>query len=583
MKLGSKLLLPTIITALVALAGGIANGVMMNREAELAAQAHVSDLEDLQTIADVEQQMGRLHASVYRTFALMASMDEAAITAFRAEIPKQTQGLQRVLKAVSERRDSPASQDVTRRLGEQLNQYAKQADQAIDLASVDPNTGVAAMQSADASFAAAATSLSEVVKAVTQAAAQAQADADQRADRQALVLGLLSVLLTVTAIVISARVLRQLVQALRQASLVAGKVAEGDLSTPPPQDRHDEIGELQGSLVQMVEKLRASLTQVRQAAGSIASASAEIATGNQDLSQRTEQAAGNLQETASSMTQLTNSVRQNADAAAQANQLAGSASAVARRGGEAVSQVVSTMDEIHTASRRIADIIGVIDGIAFQTNILALNAAVEAARAGEQGRGFAVVAGEVRSLAGRSADAAREIKTLIGASVDKVESGSRLVQDAGSTMTDIVVSVQRVTDIIAEITASTVEQRDGIGQINHAVTQLDQMTQQNAALVEESAAAADSMQQQAQRLNEIVSAFQLGGGTATAAAPAAKASGSPPSAVNVAPVAASVPEPEHQRAARQAIASARQTARQAPAAPFSGPPASGGDDRWETF
>ena len=341
-----------------------------------------------------------------------------------------------------------------------------------------------------------------------------------------------------------------LVQALRQASLVAGKVADGDLSTPPPQDRGDEIGELQGSLVQMVEKLRASLTQVRQAAGSIASASAEIATGNQDLSQRTEQAAGNLQETASSMTQLTNSVRQNADAAAsQANQLAGSASAVARRGGEAVSQVVSTMDEIHTASRRIADIIGVIDGIAFQTNILALNAAVEAARAGEQGRGFAVVAGEVRSLAGRSADAAREIKTLIGASVDKVESGSRLVQDAGNTMTDIVVSVQRVTDIIAEITASTVEQRDGIGQINHAVTQLDQMTQQNAALVEQSAAAADSMQQQAVRLNEIVSAFQLGSGNATAAAPAAKASsGSPPSALNAAPVAASAPEPEHQRA-----------------------------------
>ena len=237
--------------------------------------------------------------------------------------------------------------------------------------------------------------------------------------------------------------------------------------------------------------------------------SSEVATGNADLSQRTEHTASNLQQTASSIEQLSGTVRQSADAASTANQLAASAATVARRGGEVVSQVVSTMDEINTSSKKIADIIGVIDGIAFQTNILALNAAVEAARAGEQGRGFAVVASEVRGLAKRSGDAAREIKSLIGASVEKVESGSRLVADAGSTMNEIVASVQRVSDMIGDITAASNEQSQGIGQVNTAVTQLDRMTQQNAALVEQSAAAAESLKQQATRLNEVVGAFRL--------------------------------------------------------------------------
>ncbi|NUP88094.1 MAG: chemotaxis protein, partial [Burkholderiaceae bacterium] len=249
--------------------------------------------------------------------------------------------------------------------------------------------------------------------------------------------------------------------------------------------------------------------EIRQTADSIQVASTEVATGNQDLSQRTEQAASNLQQTASSMEQLTATVRQSADAAAQANQLAASAAEVAQRGGQVVQQVVTTMDAINASSKKIADIIGVIDGIAFQTNILALNAAVEAARAGEQGRGFAVVAGEVRSLAQRSAEAAREIKALIGNSVDKVETGSRLVTDAGSTMNEIVASVQRVTDIIGEITAASSEQSAGLGTINVSVVQLDQMTQQNAALVEESAAAAESLRDQASRLAGLVATFRL--------------------------------------------------------------------------
>jgi methyl-accepting chemotaxis protein len=238
-------------------------------------------------------------------------------------------------------------------------------------------------------------------------------------------------------------------------------------------------------------------------------ASGEVAAGNQDLSGRTEAAANSLQQTAASVEQLTATVRQSADSARQANQLASSAAEVAQRGGVVVNQVVATMQDIHDSSRKISDIISVIDGIAFQTNILALNAAVEAARAGEQGRGFAVVAGEVRTLAQRSAQAAREITGLINTSVDKVQSGSRLVQDAGSTMTDIVTSVQRVTDVISEISAASDEQSHGIEQVNAAISHLDQMTQQNAALVEESAAAAASLQQVAERLTEVVSAFRV--------------------------------------------------------------------------
>ena len=302
---------------------------------------------------------------------------------------------------------------------------------------------------------------------------------------------------------------RSITQPLKQALNVASAIANNDLSRPVHSQRGDELGELLRALDQMRNSLHQVVSQVRGSSGSITTASAEIATGNQDLSERTEQTSSNLQQAASSMEQLTGAVRQSADSARQAEQLASSAAEVAARGGQVVSEVVATMNEINTSSKRISDIIGVIDGIAFQTNILALNAAVEAARAGEQGRGFAVVASEVRSLAGRSAEAAREIKVLIGASVDKVESGSRLVANAGHTMTEIVSSVQRVSDIIGEITAAASEQSDGIGQINSAVSQLDQMTQQNAALVEQSAAAAESLKGQAVRLSDVMSIFRL--------------------------------------------------------------------------
>jgi len=296
---------------------------------------------------------------------------------------------------------------------------------------------------------------------------------------------------------------------LDHARELAARIAAGDLSAREEVTRGDEFGDLLRSLYAMSEALGRMVHQVRQSTDSIATASAEIAAGNHDLSARTEQTSSNLQETAAAMDQFTSTIQQSAASAQQASTLATGASGVARRGGEVVKEVVSTMQDIHQSSQKIADIIGVIDGIAFQTNILALNAAVEAARAGEQGRGFAVVASEVRSLAGRSAEAAKEIKQLIGASVERVEAGSRLVQDAGATMQDIVQSVQRVTDMIGEVTAASTEQSAGIAQVNQAVVSLDQMTQQNAALVEESTAAAQSLREQAQQLAQAVSVFKV--------------------------------------------------------------------------
>jgi methyl-accepting chemotaxis protein len=285
-------------------------------------------------------------------------------------------------------------------------------------------------------------------------------------------------------------------------------IARNDLTTPIAVRRGAEHSVMAG-MASMQQALVQVVGQVRSSSESIATSSAQIASGNQDLSQRTEQQSSNLQQTAAAMEQLTVTVKQNSDTARQANQLATSASAAAVAGGEVVGQVVATMEEIATSSRKIADIISVIDGIAFQTNILALNAAVEAARAGEQGRGFAVVAAEVRSLAQRSAGAAKEIKTLIGASVDKVQVGTQLVDNAGKSMDNIVAQVKRVTDLIAEISAASTEQSQGIGQVGDSVAQLDQVTQQNAALVEESAAAAESMRQQAATLAQAMAGFKL--------------------------------------------------------------------------
>jgi len=302
---------------------------------------------------------------------------------------------------------------------------------------------------------------------------------------------------------------RAITRPMHEAVEIADRIAQGDLTHTFESDRPDEIGSMLRRLSLMQKRLQQAFRDISEATTQISHASREVATGNADLAQRTEQAASSLQETASSMDQLTGTVRQSAESARTASELATSSTQVAQRGGAVVAQVVATMDEINQSSSRIASIVSVIDSIAFQTNILALNAAVEAARAGEQGRGFAVVATEVRTLAQRSAEAAREIKALIDASVDKVGAGAQLVQHAGSTMDDIVASVQRVTDMIAGISMASTEQTQGIALMNQAVGQLDQMTQQNAALVEQSTAAAESLNDQAQRLAGIVTTFRL--------------------------------------------------------------------------
>jgi methyl-accepting chemotaxis protein len=323
---------------------------------------------------------------------------------------------------------------------------------------------------------------------------------------------LISVACAVISIVLSiglgVALTRSIVAPVQAAQKAADRIAAGDLTGDCRSVGTDEAAQLVTSLGKMQDALKRIVNEIRNSTEQMQVASTEVASGNQDLSARTEQTAGSLQQAASSMDELTSTIRHSADAANQAHGLANSASEIATRGGRVVSQVVSTMDEINASSKKISDIIGVIDGIAFQTNILALNAAVEAARAGEQGRGFAVVAGEVRSLAQRSAEAAKEIKTLIGASVDKVESGARLVQDAGSTMQEIVGAVRRVSEVLGEITTAASEQAGGIQLVNEAVNNVDQMTQQNAALVEESAAAAESMRDQAGKLAKTVEQFR---------------------------------------------------------------------------
>ncbi len=385
----------------------------------------------------------------------------------------------------------------------------------------------------------------------------------------------IAVALILAAILAGATVLiRSIREPLREANELASRIAQGDLSASIDTTRGDEFGDLMKSLARMNESLAQMVQQVRQSTDSIATASAEIATGNHDLSVRTEQTSSDLQSTASAMEQLTSTVSHSADNARQASQLASSASTVAQKGGTVVQEVVSTMGEINASSKKISDIIGVIDGIAFQTNILALNAAVEAARAGEQGRGFAVVASEVRSLAGRSAEAAKEIKTLISTSVQKVDSGARLVSQAGDTMSEIVQSVRRVADVINEITAAAGEQSQGVAQVGEAITSMDQTTQQNAALVEEMAAAASSLKTQAQDLVQTVAVFKLSSDpaqavTAVVAAPPPRPAGIP----------ARTPAPKPVTSAPQ-----RLSAPAAAAPAKTSPKAAGADDGdWETF
>ncbi len=517
-----------------------------------------------------------------RTFALVKSTDEADQKAFQKSITETSQRITVISKALLERLDTPGE----KRLYE--DSVIKRANYiALRGAAIKLNTEgqrAASAQLVEAKLVPALEAYDASIKAMLQhqkasidLSVQRIEDLNQSSERSLIALTGVAVALGAA---LSWWLTRGITVPLQEAMGVARAVAGGELGGQIVVRSSDETGQLMQALQTMSQQLAVTVGNIRQSSDTIATASGQIAAGNQDLSSRTEEQASSLEETAASMEELTSTVKQNADNARQANQLAETASSVALRGGAVVSLVVGTMGSINESSRKIVDIIGVIDGIAFQTNILALNAAVEAARAGEQGRGFAVVAAEVRNLAQRSAAAAKEIKTLIGDSVEKVEEGSRQVAEAGKTMEEIVGSVKRVTDIMAEITAASQEQTQGIEQINQAITQMDQVTQQNAALVEEAAAAAASLQEQAGGLTQVVSVFRVEGRSFTATARPAHSSASS-SASSSAAMARS--RTVHAKPARPAMAARTRTEMAKPASrpmAVASAPAAG---EWEEF
>ena len=473
-----------------------------------------SELNTLTNLIDVRaslvQWQGQTSVNAARTIAALQSADPALGDRLAPAMKDTSAKISTVQKRIEELSLTETERRMFAAVGESRKAYIATRDETFKLKKSD---GEAAAKVFEAKFTPALKAYEDSMTAFIQHYSQERLDerAAVRAgsDRMLKILAALSVLFMMLATVIAWALTRSITRPMNEAVVLANKVAEGDLSSSLDVRSKDEIGQLTSALQRMNNNLSTIVRDVRSGTHAISTASREIASGNADLSQRTEEQASSLEETASSMEELTSTVKQSAENARQANQLATGASTIAVKGGEVVAQVVSTMSGISESSKKIADIIGVIDGIAFQTNILALNAAVEAARAGEQGRGFAVVASEVRTLAQRSAGAAKEIKELITDSVHKVEGGTKLVAEAGKTMDEIVTAVKRVTDIMGEMTAAAQEQSSGIEQVNQAVMQMDHVTQQNAALVEEAAAAADSMQQQAKALARAVSVFKV--------------------------------------------------------------------------
>ncbi|MYM80701.1 HAMP domain-containing protein [Duganella sp. FT50W] len=512
MKIAHKLL----IVPAAALAGLLCLGGLSYFSMH-ANERRIQDLKDVTFVAlqQASQQsisLGQVHAATYARIAIAGSLSEDELKKYGAQA---NDGLAAIASELDKLKTMPGAAEAAQALP-LVQQYRGSVAQALDLASMDPNTGVAAMQAADGHYQQIRALLGQVMDSLnrqTDLSLQESKRAGQQANWITLVtmLGGFAALLALTS-----WLTRSVLRPIAATCTAAERLAAGDLVTKVEVDCDDEIGVLARRLETVVANWTTLLGDIRRAGGTITEEAGEIAQGNMALSQRTESQAHSLQQTAASMQTLTGAVRENAGHAQQANTLAASASEVALQGGQVVGQVVQTMASIKASSSRVVDIIGVIDAIAFQTNILALNAAVEAARAGEQGRGFAVVATEVRGLAQRSAQAAREIKELIEDSVAKVEDGSRLVDTAGQTMDNIVASVRHVTEIMNDINLSSQRQSTGIEGVNNAIAEMDDLTQRNAALVEESAAAAQSMRDQALELLQVVGRFQLPGGGAAA-------------------------------------------------------------------
>lgn len=508
LRIGTKLISGFILIALIAgLIGfiGIRGVKAVSSEAAHLYDNQVIPISELQDISTAFQ---RVRVNIRD---LMDAKSAEEMSKFQQTIKELSEIISKNSESFEKTVTDPEEKKLLATFGETRKVYRPLLDKIAQLALAGKTAEAGVVMLGDARVAALAeqNALDKLVEHKLKLAKEADERAHSVSKNSIILSALFMTIGIILAVGLGLFITRTIRRPLQESVVIAQHVAAGDLTNRIVVTCKDETGQLLQALKDMSESLVKIVSEVRGGSDSIATATSQIAAGNSDLSQRTDEQASALEETASSMEELTSTVKQNADNARQANQLAVTASSVASKGGDVIGRVVNTMTSISDSSRKISDIIGVIDGIAFQTNILALNAAVEAARAGEQGRGFAVVAAEVRSLAQRSAAAAKEIKTLINDSVEKVEGGNRLVEEAGQTMQEIVTSIKRVTDIMAEISAASTEQSVGIEQVNTAITQMDDVTQQNASLVEEAAAAAESLEEQARNLVEAISRFKL--------------------------------------------------------------------------
>ncbi|MBE7366746.1 methyl-accepting chemotaxis protein [Ramlibacter pallidus] len=535
MKILAKVLCAPALAIVFLLAfGGIAY-VVMEQQKQAIGELAGARQSAVEAATGALQSVGAVQSGAYRLFTWRSAISEEQVKKTSGELLDQLDLLAGLLQGMrAQPQVSAAERAHIDAVLPRLSRYRGELQQAIEQ-STDAATAASLMQGADATHAAIGRELQALValeKQLTEASQEATLEAAQQAANLLLAITLVAVLVSLAAAVLASR---RIVRPLRSAIASAGRIAEGDLTADVRVTGRDETADLLRALDHMSRQLRALVGDVATGAHAVADTSAQIAQGNLDLSQRTEEQASTLEETAGAMLQLSQTVEQNAQNAMQASGLATEASGVAEQGAAAVGRMVQTMDGIAAAARRIGEIIAVIDGIAFQTNILALNAAVEAARAGEQGRGFAVVASEVRALAQRSAAAARQVKDLVEDSVHRVDAGHTIAGDAGATMRRVVASVQRVNALIAEIASASREQSAGLRQVNSAVAQMGQVVQQNAALVEEASAATQSMKDEAGALLRLVERFRLHGATAAAFEPAATAADGPLPAIGYAP------------------------------------------------